>query len=370
MCVSIFARRVAMILCLPLIIRLSVSAQVANFPEREIKIVLPQYLMSNRTSGQYPVSGMPYGSVGFGIEPMVPSPGGISASQEKFFREHIHVLARSRTIGATDTLPQILEASGVEPSPDATSLVYDLNPTLLTPTSVSRGSTLVVPTVLTDLERQEEGFQPSRIPVKLILDSTLKGELQKQAEEVQPSDLKHLVQRKDQNKARGHLQTISASLRLFAGGALPASRAMLEHVKAEAKKIISVLDTARSSRKKIQSTDVDHFQEIDSDLGEKVRELRSGRGDILVTVRTLDLDHREISGFLACFSDTPYDNTENCIQSFPSQSSPTASSLPVAAYRFWAAEPATGKRKSMARSIDVRRPDSGTFPVVDLTITP
>jgi hypothetical protein len=163
------APRVTILLfCLSVIARLTSLAQEPGSSEREITITLPPYLTSGgvRTSG----GTSPPEGIGFGLS--LPGVRGQSAAEAEYFKEHIQLTLRSAKVASSGHLARLLEANGVEANADAVSLVYDHNPTMLT-ASVSAGSKLVIPTILTDLRRHDRNFEPRRfrLPCGLTLNS-------------------------------------------------------------------------------------------------------------------------------------------------------------------------------------------------------
>jgi hypothetical protein len=179
------------------------------------------------------------------------------------------------------------------------------------------------------------------------------------------------VRRHDRKEVANYLDRIKSYVLRFAKHELPASRTMLEQVATNLTNVISVFDRVRSTRAKVDGNDIEQLHVIYSDLKNKVDATESGNGDVLVPVRTFDGRHKETNGFLACYSYGSDAVAERCVKSFPSLSSPTSFPLPVATYTFWAADRGNHKRVSMQRqNIPVTRPQAGTYPPVDLTITP
>jgi len=224
------------------------------------------------------------------FELTLPGANGTSSVQKEYFEEHIRLTSQRISVHSQKTLSRLLEENGIDPNGDAISLVYDLNPAMLT-ASVSEGSKLVLPTILTDLQQEDNEFHPPRVPFTLIVDSKLKTQLQDDLNNLQPRDFDRLVTRQDRKRVQNYLTGIADYAHLFTGRTLPASRRMLNQVRAEVSKVVFVFSGARAEKTKLAPDDIEQVHAIFSDLENKVSALKTGNGDVLVTVRTWDGHH-------------------------------------------------------------------------------
>jgi hypothetical protein len=239
-----------------------------------------------------------------------------------------------------ETVEDKLKESGVSPTSDSVSLIYDWNPQIGDFHDIKPGETITIPAV-SDANRIT--------PASMFVDSDVKSRLSQRASTLQNTS----TQTREVRAASSEFGDTAKALQTY-----PASGEMLIQVDTEGQ----LLD-AYSKKTVLTEEDKIRIGHIAADLRLKRDAAHTEKADPLVEVRTvMKGSGKEVGDYTVFFSAVElYQLVRD--RSFPQPSSPTKQRLPVANYYIWAAKAGDPSPVSDRKRVEVRVSDS-PVPVV------
>lgn len=289
-------------------------------------------------------------------------PGSWMAEVGRTDIRNIRLKSERVTLQTTDSIPKLLEASGISPDVNAFALIYDLNPDIDDIRSIPPGTPLILPRVEGDLFLQKATSQGYRISLVRDLAGVLtiisrERELEKIAEKLSGLPDSRFSRAEDKAAVIKALETARLSLRVIGSNRYAVSQRVLKQSALEAERLMTKISKAINSggplsfefRAEIESTgQALQVKSVSLEIG--------GSAQARIEVQTI----RNVNGkaepvpLLRIFYAPVLNPTD--ISKYRAPSTPTTEALPVGgSFTFWAANNDDGSgRVSDTSTITVR----------------
>ena len=261
-------------------------------------------------------------------------------------------------------ISELLQEQGIVPNGAAYGLMFSLNNQLENLNLIRAGEELVVPSALWPTHFSETEYASRLVAIQ-------QDQQQRDALGAQLIVLDNVSREANIRPVITQTLQIDEILqdsRQLLLGDLAVSQESYAQVASQIEYLSTVMRNVAGSGRDATAEEIENSRDVRADIGEKLATAKAGgRDTVTVTVKTLDEDGNEVSGYgvryvgkaLFCLlRDDP--------RQFLRNSSPTSRQVPVGRQRFWAVS-ASEEIVSNVRAIQIRR-SPGESNVIEITV--